>query len=326
MKKIMMLLSFMACIDFSHAVEMKDSLLVVFWNMENFYDYIDQNTGESDNEFSSMGARHWTKKRFYRKCDDTAKAIFWIADKYCRMPDIIGMAEIENRGVLSRMLAHTLLRKYDYAIIHSDSKDRRGIDVAVLYRKSILSPLSISTHIIVYEGDTLNTRDILHVKFGYICSKCEEKSVYDVIVNHHPSKYGGSTLSEGRRTAAMTTLKNLCDSLMSVSETNVIAMGDFNDTPDADSFEVISDLLVNKGYGLHEKGEGTIRYEGKWNMIDMFLVSRNLESCTSMEVCRIPFLMTWENRHPGEKPLRTYSGPRYLGGVSDHFPVVLIHF
>ena len=30
-----------------------------------------------------------------------------------------------------------------------------------------------------------------------------------------------------------------------------------------------------------------------------------------------------DNTHAGEKPLRTYVGPRYSGGVSDHLPVLL---
>jgi endonuclease/exonuclease/phosphatase family metal-dependent hydrolase len=147
-----------------------------------------------------------------------------------------------------------------------------------------------------------------------------DSSRLDFIVNHHPSKYGGEKESEGRREAAMKALKELCDSL---ENEHVIAMGDFNDTPDAGSFEIIEGTLVNKGLQLHERGEGTIRYEGKWDLIDMFMVSPSLAGKTRMEVCRIPFLMTWEKKHPGEKPLRTYSGPRYIGGVSDHCPIVL---
>ena len=118
----------------------------------------------------------------------------------------------------------------------------------------------------------------------------------------------------------MMTLKELADSL---GNENVIAMGDFNDTPDASSFGIIDGTLVNLGLPLHERGEGTIRYEGKWDMIDMFMVSPRLSANAVMEVCRIPFLMTWERKHPGEKPLRTYSGPKYIGGVSDHCPIIL---
>ena len=166
-----------------------------------------------------------------------------------------------------------------------------------------------------YKGETLATRDMLHVK---MC--LPDSSEVDFIVNHHPSKYGGSKESEGRRTAAMKALKNICDSL---GNRSIIAMGDFNDTPDSEPFKVIDDLLVNKASPLHEKGEGTIRYEGKWQLIDMFLVSPYLSGCTEMEICRIPFLMVWEKKHPGMKPFRTYTGPRYSGGVSDHCPIVL---
>lgn len=296
----------------------RDSLVVVFWNLENFFDYKDDGKGESDREFSSTGSRRWTKKRFYTKCDAVAKSLLWMGDRYGRMPDVIGLAEIENKGVLQKLLRSTLLRKYDYEIIHHESGDRRGIDVAILYRKSSMTPESISLKVPVYEGGKLATRDILHVG---MC--IADGSRADFIVNHHPSKFGGEDESEGRRNAAMTALKELCDSL---SSDTVIAMGDFNDTPDSPSFEIIAGTLSNKAEVLHERGEGTIRYEGKWDLIDMFLVSPGFEKRTFMEICRIPFLMTKENKHPGEKPFRTYSGPRYIGGVSDHCPIVLCFF
>lgn len=290
-------------------------MLVMFWNVENFYDYIDGGTGESDKEFSSRGSRHWTKKRFYMKCDAIAKSILWIGDRYGRLPDLIGFAEVENKGVLTRLIHSTALRKYDYQIIHHDSPDRRGIDVAIMYRCSSMTDESISFKIPVYRGELLATREILHAG---MC--LADSSMIDFVVNHHPSKYGGEKGSSGRREAAMTTLKELCDSL---GNEHIIAMGDFNDTPDASSFGIIDGTLENLGRTLHEKGEGTIRYEGKWDLIDMFLISPALKDKAEMEVCRIPFLMTWEKKHPGEKPLRTYSGPRYIGGVSDHCPVIL---
>ena len=303
------------CLAMVHGRSCEEPLLVMFWNVENFFDYIDGGEGESDRDFSSTGNRRWTRKRFYAKCDAVAKSILWVGDRYGGMPDLIGLAEIENRGVLTRLLNSTALRKYDYRIIHQDSGDRRGIDVAVLYRKSSMNEMSISFCTPEYKGETLATRDMLHVK---MC--LPDSSEVDFIVNHHPSKYGGSKESEGRRTAAMKALKNICDSL---GNRSIIAMGDFNDTPDSEPFKVIDDLLVNKASPLHEKGEGTIRYEGKWQLIDMFLVSPYLSGCTEMEICRIPFLMVWEKKHPGMKPFRTYTGPRYSGGVSDHCPIVL---
>lgn len=298
--------------------EDKDSLVVVFWNLENFFDYIDDGTGESDKEFSSTGMRRWTKKRFYTKCDAVAKSLLWMGDRYGRMPDIVGLAEIENKGVLKKLLRNTLLRKYDYEIIHHESGDRRGIDVAILYRRSSMHPENISLKVPYYEGKKLATRDILHAEM-VLADGCK----VDIIVNHHPSKFGGEEISKSRRDAAMTSLKELCDSL---SSDTVIAMGDFNDTPDSPSFKIIDGTLTNMAAPLYERGDGTIRYEGKWDLIDMFLVSPELEERTRMEICRIPFLMTRESRHPGDKPFRTYSGPRYIGGVSDHCPIVLCFF
>ncbi len=292
-----------------------DSLLAVFWNLENLFDHIDQGTGESDKEFSSMGTRRWTGKRFYTKCDAVSKSLMWIGDRYGRIPDIIGLAEIENKAVLQKLLSTTLLRKYDYRIIHHDSGDRRGIDVAILYRSSSMDTVCTSTRTPVYEGKKMATRDILHAR---MCLSNED--TVDFIVNHHPSKFGGKKESSGRRNAAMEALSELCLSLRS---DKIVAMGDFNDTPDAPAFKVVEDILVNKASPLHERGEGTIRYEGKWDLIDMFLVSVSLDGRARMSICRIPFLMTVDRKHPGEKPLRTYGGPRYLGGVSDHCPIVL---
>jgi len=292
-----------------------DSLVVVFWNVENFFDYTDAGGGESDREFSSIGSRHWSKKRFYAKCDAVAKSIMWMGDRYGRMPDLIGLAEVENKGVLFKLLKHTVLRKYDYRIIHYDSGDRRGIDVAFLYRESVMSPVSISLKTPENDGSKLPTRDILHT--GMLL---DDGSEMDFIVNHHPSKFGGENASDGRRDAAMTALKMLCDS---IGNRNIVAMGDFNDNPEGSAFELIRDCLVNKGLQFHQRGEGTIRYEGRWDLIDMFLTSPGLDSVTEMYICRMPFHMIREKKHPGEKPFRTYSGPRYIGGISDHLPIVL---
>lgn len=293
----------------------QDSLLIMFWNVENFFDYTDGGEGESDKEFSSYGTRHWTKKRFYAKCDAVAKSIMWIGDRYGRMPDLIGLAEIENKGVLSKLLKYTALRKYDYEVIHFDSNDRRGIDVAFLYRRSVMNPGSISLVRPEIDGTRFPTRDILHAEMNI-----SNRYSIDFIVNHHPSKFGGEEESVGRRNAAMMALKMLCDSL---GKDNIVAMGDFNDNPEGPAFDIIDGQLINLGAELHSRGEGTIRYEGKWDLIDMFLIGSELSGNAQMEVCRIPFLMVRENKHPGEKPFRTYSGPRYTGGVSDHCPIIL---
>lgn len=296
----------------------KNKLLVMFWNVENFFDYVDGGEGESDKEFSSYGSRHWSRKKFYSKCDAIAKSILWIGDRYGRIPDVIGLAEVENRGVLEKLLKSTLLRKYDYRIVHFDSGDRRGIDVALLYRESVFDKEGVSLKVPVHQGDTLKTRDILQV-----CMVDEIGQKTNLIVNHHPSKFGGAEVSAGRRDAAMLALMQVCDSLAAVGEDNMVAMGDFNDSPDAPQFDILDGMLVNMADSLHQAGQGTIRYQGKWELIDMFIVSRELAERCRMEIVQIPFLMTYEKKYPGLKPLRTYTGPRYTGGVSDHCPIIL---
>ena len=290
--------------------------MVMFWNLENFFDWKDQGTGESDRDFSSYGVRSWTKSRFYSKCSAISKAIFFTADKCGIMPDVIGLCEIENRGVLSRLLASTLIRKYDYSLVHFDSGDKRGIDVALLYRRSVFQLLSTSLKTPEYNGVKMATRDMLHARM--ICDISDD--TLDFIVCHHPSKYGGEELSKSRRVTAMNSLRQLCDSLGSYSK---VVMGDFNDIPSAEQFMKLSDILINKSDLLHINGEGTIRYRGKWELIDMFLTDSELNPFTRMEILKIPFLMTYDKSYPGEKPLRTYSGPKYSGGVSDHCPILL---
>ena len=318
----MILVLFLSAVGVVANSQEKDSILSMFWNLENFFDYHDNGTGESDTEFSSDGSRRWTSTRFYEKCQMISKSIFWIGDRYGGLPDVIGVAEVENRWVLERLLSSTLLRKYDYRIVHRNSIDRRGIDVALLYRSTRFELVDYSFCIPAYNGVRMNTRDILHVKL----KRKSDGEIYDFIVNHHPSKFGGALESEGRRMAAMESLVSMCDSLKNVSGTfenysGIIAMGDFNDTPDGSQFSLLDGKLENACLGLFKQGEGTIRFEGKWDLIDMFFISPGLYS--QSEIVRVPFLMTRDRKHPGEKPLRTYSGPRYLGGVSDHCPITL---
>jgi exonuclease III len=143
----------------------------------------------------------------------------------------------------------------------------------------------------------------------------------DFMVNHHPSKYGGADESVKRRNHVMSVLKNACDSLLLEGHDRILVMGDFNDTPQAQQFKMLEAIMRNEGIELHKNDEGSIRYKGKWELIDFFF-SKGLDT-SRMEIIQIPFLMTYDRSYPGYKPLRTYSGPRYIGGVSDHCPVIL---
>lgn len=143
-------------------------------------------------------------------------------------------------------------------------------------------------------------------------------------MNHHPSKYGGVSESEPRRRIAVDRLRFLADSLAAEGIDRIIAGGDFNDTPDNPVFLRLEPALKPLHTALSRRGEGTIKYDGKWDLIDHFYASPALlASGPSMRILRIPFLLTRDNAHSGDKPLRTYTGPRPTGGVSDHLPILL---
>ena len=297
--------------------EPEGEAFIVFWNLENFFDWKAGNGGE---EFSSYSKRHWTKRKFEAKCNAVAKALLWIADKEGGLPDIVGLAEVENRFVLKRLLEDTALRKAEYSIIHYDSPDPRGIDVALLYRESRLSLLdSKPLHI-----PSLETRDILLATF-----LTANNDSLAVLVNHHPSKYGKD--SGWKREAALWRLRSATDSLSAEGYKHIVAMGDFNDTPDNPAFGILTGpggpgALEDLAFPLWKKGIGSIKYSGKWELIDLFFVSEalvNERRISPMEIIRVPFLSARDNTHSGEKPLRTYTGPRYSGGVSDHRPVMI---
>lgn len=296
------------------AVAGEDSLRVMFWNLENFFDWEDGGNGSSDAEFSRNGKRHWSRRRFEAKCNAIAKTFMWEADRCGSMPDLIGLAEVENAAVLRSLLRRTVLSKYDYAFVHFDSDDPRGIDVALLYRRGCLELLASDT----LKISSFRTRDILVCSFA-----TAEGERLEVMVNHHPSKYGGKA-SAPKRIAVMERMLRTADSLG--RRAPLLVMGDFNDTPDGDAPKMAGMHLDNLAAPLHERGEGTIYYAGRWEMIDMFMLGGGLLS-GEMEILYPAFLLTRDSSHSALKPYRTWSGPRWTGGVSDHLPIaVTVHF
>ena len=300
----------------------RDSLSVMCWNVENFFDWRNDSLTVSDAEFSSRGERHWTWRRFQAKANAFAKALFWVEAETGRLPDIVGLEEVENAFVLRQVLQKTALRKTDYKYVHYDSPDRRGIDVALLYRSSVLE-LVDSKPCHLYEADTvMATRDILLCVFRRKIDVAPPP--FAVLVNHHPSKYGGASESDPKRRIAVDRLRFLADSLTAEGIDKIIAGGDFNDTPDNPVFLRLEPALKPLYSALFRRGEGTIKYDGKWALIDHFYASPALwDSGPSMRILRIPFLLTRDTAHSGDKPLRTYTGPRPTGGVSDHLPILL---
>lgn len=289
---------------------------VLFWNLENFFDYYPDSTSTSELEFTSRGARRWTKKRFQAKCDAIAKTILWAAAEEGAPPDAIGLAEVENALVLKRLLQNTGLCKLDYSVVHFESPDRRGIDVALLYRRSRLRLEGAGPrHLFRPDSTILPTRDILLAAFLDTAG-----NRLALLVNHHPSKFGGAALSGTRREIAVSRLGELADSLQQGGTARIVAMGDFNETPDHPVYGRLS--LQNLALPLHRRGVGSIKFGGSWELIDHFYVSKAVRN-PQMKVLHVPFLQVPDRLYGGTKPLRTYSGPRYLGGVSDHCPVWL---
>jgi endonuclease/exonuclease/phosphatase family metal-dependent hydrolase len=328
---------------------------VVFWNLENFFD-TKFDEGREDGHFTPNGEMRWSRSRFIKKRNGIAKTIIDIGVKHQKnidargFPALIGFAEIENRYVLNQLIYETPLAMGSYSIVHRDSPDRRGIDVALLFCKRQFRPLKNSfirvttggfkEDEVVTEVNTYVTREILYCK-GVL----HDLDTLHVFVNHWPSKYGGEKQSAPYREAAADALARVCDSiLMKNSKANIIVMGDFNDTPDSRlirDFEQRSTLKVMSSYHKRRsifskelkliKNRGTIKYKGEWEMIDMFFVSDNLQDKNEpistdndhFTIFCANYLMERDRSYTGNKPKRTYIGPRYNGGLSDHLPIIL---
>lgn len=277
-------------ISFSSAASGADSLDVVFWNLENFFDWRSDGVSQSEADFSAGGVRHWTRKRFYTKCAGIAKLLLMIADSQGRLPAAVGFAEVENSFVLRQLLQSTALRKLDYKVLHFESPDHRGIDCGLIYRNSVLHLLAAEPkHIYDSTGAVLATRDILLARFDSLA----------VLVNHHPSKVGGK---DENRALAMGRMRFLCDSLLRSGCPGVLCIGDFNEDQ------------------WHTGGQGTIKYNGGWEKIDGCFCFGGISA--GEKVFLVPELLEPDRNWGGSKPRRSYSGLRYHGGISDHLPVI----
>lgn len=304
---------------------------VLFYNVENLFDTEDNSQAE-DNEFLPQGDRHWTSFRLTAKLNSLSKVILNSAG--FEPPEIIGLCEIENRSVLEQLIQVTPLNKFDYTIIHKDSPDERGIDVAILYRRTCVTPIRYHyIPLIGTDNDTLQTREILHSEF-----LLADKDTLHFFVNHWPSRYGGQAETESDRIhAALTLRKEVNERLAKNSCVKILIMGDLNDQP--------QDRSVVKGLGAQSRdtdlhGElinlsahwekGTIKYRQTWSVFDQVIVSDQLlqvggyhTSLTSAKIVDLPFLFQKDQKYKGRKLFRTYNGFHYTGGFSDHLPVLI---
>ena len=314
------------------------NIRVAFWNFENFFDpFVD--TTRTYNEFTEEGSQHWTVARFYKKRNNMYKAILALSDG--NPIGILGICEIENTFVSSMLFHETPLKKHNYRIIHYEGDDRRGIDVAIAYSIDKVQ-LIHSEPIKIRDPDNkyFKTRDILYAKF------------YDRIgdtlhcfVNHWSSRYGGEKETIHLREMTAHILKNKVDSLIKLNKSipKIVIMGDFNDTPyDNSILNVLSakppesfsdnDTLINLFANDGELGfDGTLKHQYRWQIFDQIIISSSLYNDTvslhyikkSATIFHDDFLFVDDETYGGKKLFRTYIGPKYQGGYSDHLPVYI---
>lgn len=302
----------------------------MFYNVENLFD-TKKDSINNDGEFTPEGVRRWNYTRLRKKWADIAKVITnaggW------NLPVVVGLCEVENRWVLTSLLEQTGLANLSYGVIHYDSPDNRGIDVAMFYLKNRMSVIESKPIDVNFGPNERPTRDILFVK-GVIDSI---DTIY-MMVNHWPSRYGGAAVTQPKREKAAEIVRSISDSIRIINpNSKIIIMGDFNEPAKSDVFTqtlgagIPSDTtwLVSPALEMSPDNLGTLKYRHTWDIFDMFIISRPVLEGTKgykmiephMKIVDLPFLLQPDHNYGGQKLFRTYEGFKYTGGYSDHLPV-----
>lgn len=307
---------------------------VAFYNLENLFDTIDG--PNNDAEFLPNGANKWGGMKYKAKLKNMSYAISQIGiDNSPVGAAILGVSEIENRGVLEDLVKQPDIAARSYQIVHYDSPDRRGVDVGLLYNPRLFTVSNSKSYRLRTDDTTFLTRDQLMVS-GYLMG---EK--VHVIVNHWPSRSGGEMRSRPKRNLAAGLTRSIVDSLFKVdAKAKVIVMGDLNDDPmnescatilaaKKDASEVGPKELYNVFWKTLEKGIGSLSYNDQWNLFDQIILSHELINGDKSklrywksEVFYRNFLIQQEGRYKGT-PLRTHAGGVWLNGYSDHLPTAV---
>jgi predicted extracellular nuclease len=314
---------------------------ITFWNLENLFD-IENSPRRSEKLERAIGAdlAGWSQIQLDLKIQQLSTIIQQLNNG--NGPDVLGVCEIENRHVLELLVQSLSPLNRTYGIVHADTADQRGIDVAIIYDQSLFSiePNMIFSHFVMRRTAT---RDILQVNFLTVSNN--QRLVF--IVNHWPSRSGGQYESEGYRQIAGETLAYFHQRIMELhgKETPVIAMGDFNDEPFNKS--IVSHALslrsknrvvnarnpyfLNMMWSLMEQGTGSFFFDNQPNMLDQFLVNAHLLRTTStirvkedsIQLNNLP-IMVKEGDYPSPIPFGGMGKPINEQGFSDHFPISLI--
>lgn len=309
---------------------------VMIYNLENLYDTINDPT-KDDETFLPGADRKWNDEKYKMKLKQLSRVIATGADE---MPALVGLCEVENLMVVNDLAATLNLSAANYSVVHFDSPDERGIDVALMYNKNVFTPKHKTPIHVTIPADSVDyTRDILYVA-GTININGKKEELH-IFVNHWPSRSEGEEVSAPKRAAAAQTLKHIIDSLNNkFADPNIIIMGDFNDTPFDISLQKIlmaqeigstdsDEVLVNMMSAKQKAGEGTYNFKGNWQILDQIIVSESLLDNTTMDVdpnsvqiVKQDWMLFHHDKY-GDSPDRTYSGIKYIGGYSDHLPVYI---
>lgn len=306
---------------------------VAFWNVENLFDTTNAALIQDD-DFTPSGKYEWTEERLDKKFQNLAEVVHDI-DK-ARDLAILGLAEIENKAVLTRLNDNYIKR--GYKIVHKESPDERGIDCALLYDPYILT-IKSDHFLPVFLAGNEKTRDIIEVEFAF--NKSGADRILYVFVNHWPSRWGGQKETDPLRRTAARTLRTRIDNILTRDpQADILIMGDFNDYPDDPSlYEVLRAHgavpqaypgdLINTTWSLDKKpGAGTCMYRGKWTVLDQIIISSGMRDSKNFDWMfesthpfRPAYLIEKDGEYEGW-PYRMYRSGNYQSGYSDHLPVV----
>jgi endonuclease/exonuclease/phosphatase family metal-dependent hydrolase len=308
---------------------------IAFYNQENLFDTID-NPRKNDEEFLPNGKYKWNTERYLKKLDNMAKVIASMNNN--NGADFLGMCEVESIEALTDLTKNKQLEKMAYKTLFFEGEDERGIDNAFIYKSSLVKIASGKSIPIPSDGiDGDHTRNLL---LAELILTNNQKLYF--IVNHWPSRREGEKESEFKRVFVAGVVRKTCDSIYAINpKANIIVMGDLNDTPS--NMSVIATLgatgsasktkdkmLYNTVKDLAMEGKGTHKYKNEWSMLDQIIISANLLNTKSKvkfvqgsaQVYKQDFMLETDEKYKGS-PLRTFVGNKYLGGFSDHLPVMI---
>lgn len=319
-----------------------ESACIGFYNLENLFDtIIDPDTNKIlQEDFTPHGPKNWTSDKYVEKLGNMAFAISKLGlESTPDGPAILGVSEIENLLVLQDLVGQEEIKDRDYQIVHYESPDKRGIDVALLYQPKYFTVESSKAFTLKMEGnDNFFTRDQLLVTGDLLGERMH------FIVCHWPSRRGGEKKSGPKRVAAAELTMQIMDSIRKAEpDAKIIMMGDLNDDPvnksikkvmqpEANTQDVEATDLYNPMTNLYTKGIGTLAYKEAWNLFDQMIMTGALVDQDktyedfgyySVKVFNEPFLIAQEGKFKNY-PKRTYSYGEYIAGYSDHFPVYVM--